>query len=266
MSYWKLFSLVMVFSALALIFGANATSLLAEENPTPTATTPFFIPVNDKSPLEWAKLLVDNIQPDNTEYRHDADLIIWAGINSAATYESRTDCSGLLMALLTQSYGLSTDDYVYWLYRSRPRAQDFYTAAVNQRGFIRFTNIDDVQPGDMIAILYPENQDKGNTGHLMLVIGLPVKLSLNRPIVKDFEQWAVTIIDSTATAHGQSDDRYLGKGKSRAGVGQGTIRLYVNANGKIMGYVWSTDPDYKFYGSFTHPLAIARLDLTFPRP
>ena len=112
---------------------------------------PLFTPANNQTPLEWARLLVQNVRPADTSYRHTGTQVTWAGWpiatgqpdsqTIAADYKSHTDCSGFINALLAQSFGLTTSDFQSWLKTGRPLAETYYSAISSQHGFMRLDNI-----------------------------------------------------------------------------------------------------------------------------
>src|SRR5262249_16041670 len=118
--------------------------------------------------LDWATLLVKNLRLENTSYRHKPTTVKWKGIDGAADYESHTDCSGFLNALLKRAHGLTDDSLEEWLGTKRPLAKTYHDAITGQKKFRRILLVKDVQPGDIIAIKYrpgdPENIDN-NSGH-----------------------------------------------------------------------------------------------------
>src|SRR5437588_13080514 len=83
-----------------------------------------------KSHLDWARLLVTELQPENTSYQHKQGFIKWKGDNGAEFAESRTDCSGFLNALVERSYGLTPNDFERWLGKRRPLASEYHDAIV----------------------------------------------------------------------------------------------------------------------------------------
>ena len=98
-----------------------------------------------KSPLEWAELLVENVQPENTDYQHKKGTVKWEGIDGARGYESHTDCSGLLNALLEHSYGLKATDFEQWLGVRRPLAITYHDAIESKNRFIPIDRISDIE-------------------------------------------------------------------------------------------------------------------------
>lgn len=213
-----------------------------------------------KTPLDWARILVSGIQPENTSYQHKHGFIKWKGENGTEEYESRTDCSGLLNILLERSYGLTADDFEKWLGKRRPLAVEYFDAIQQEHDFRLITNEAGVRPGDIIAIRYPPGTNE-NTGHIMLVAGLPAPHRNSKPEVEGTEQWEVSVIDSSESGHGKTDTRRRPDGTFGDGVGQGILRLYTKTNGEIVGYSWSTLGVSEYYDQTTRQLVIGRLRL-----
>ena len=210
-----------------------------------------------KSPLEWAELLVENIQPENTDYQHKKGTVKWAGVDGAEGYESHTDCSGLLNALLEHSFGVKATDFEQWL-GVRPLAITYHDAIESKNRFIPIDRISDVRPGDIIAIKYPPDAD--NSGHVMIVSEKPHRRTKDtEPVVAETEQWEIAVIDSSELGHGKTDTRRRTDGSFGQGVGKGIFRLYCDRQGRFTGYSWSTFPNSEYHDQNDRPLAIGRL-------
>lgn len=169
-------------------------------------------------------------------------------------------------ALLIQAYGVTADDFKNWLGDRRPFAKDYYQAITTSHGFIPITNIASVQPGDIVSIRYPNSAPGDNTGHILLAIGVPQRRTATKPIVNATQQWDVPIIDSSESGHGKDDTRHLPDGTFHDGVGRGTMRLYADNSGLLVGYAWSDLTDSLYYDRTERPLAIGRLDPRFGLP
>src|SRR5271157_2202784 len=208
-------------------------------------STPNESVVTSHTPLEWAQMLVKNISLDDTSYQHKQGLVTWAGVNGASGYVSQTDCSGFVNALLEQSYGLTSNDFERLFGTNRPLAITYYNAVVSQNQFKRIASIYDVQPGDLIVIKYPPDND--NSGHIMLVAGTPQKYSSFKPEVSGTEQWTIKVIDSSESGHGKTDSRLQSDGTFHDGLGQGVFRIYTDDAGEPVGYTWSTFANSEYY-------------------
>ena len=215
------------------------------------------------TPLEWATRLVDEMKPDQTSYTHDAPVVQWEGVDGAKTAECRTDCSGLLDALLKRSYGYTDDTFKDWLGRKRPLAKTYHDAIVDGKRFMRIELVQDMKPGDVIAIKYkpdvPANKG-GDTGHIMIVVDKPEARKATEPLEDGTEQWAVTVIDESMSYHGKSDTRYLASGKDGHGAGRGVFRLYSDKEGHVMGHAWSLLRVSDYHDQDDRHLVIGRLE------
>lgn len=216
--------------------------------------------IAQRTPLDWARVLVSGLQPENTSYQHRQGFIKWKGENHSEEYESRTDCSGLLNILLERSYGLTPDDFEKWLGKRRPLAVEYFDAIQQEHDFRLITNEANIRPGDIFAIRYPPGTNE-NTGHIMLVAGLPVAHRNSKPEIEGTEQWEVSVIDSSESGHGKTDTRRRSDGTFGQGVGQGILRLYTKTNGEIVGYSWSTLGVSDYYDQTTRQLVVGRLRL-----
>jgi hypothetical protein len=212
------------------------------------------------APLDWAQLLVKNIEPENTDYLHKKGTVKWAGVDGAEGYESHTDCSGLLNALLERSYGLTATDFEQWLGVRRPLAITYHDVIESKNRFIPIDRISDVRPGDIIAIKYPPDAD--NSGHVMIVSEKPHRRTKDtEPVVAETEQWEIVVIDSSESGHGKADTRRRTDDSFGQGVGKGIFRLYCDRKGRFTGYSWSTFPNSEYHDQNDRPLAIGRLRL-----
>jgi len=213
-----------------------------------------------KSHLEWARLLVTELQPENTSYQHKQGFIKWRGDDGAAVAESRTDCSGFLNVLLERAYALTPGDFEKWLGKRRPLASEYHDAIAQQQRFRLITTARNVRAGDVIAIRYPPGTNE-NTGHIMIVESPPVRRNNSKPEIDNTQQWEVSVIDSSESGHGRTDTRRKPDGTFGSGVGQGIFRLYTNPSGEIVGYTWSTFANSDYYDQTMRHLVIGRLDL-----
>jgi hypothetical protein len=208
--------------------------------------------------LDWASLLADNVSPDDTSYQHRNLLVTWAGVGGATKYESNTDCSGLVNAVIKQTYGLSDESLAEKLGERRPVAAGYYDRIVEGKNFSRISRVQDLSESDLLVIKYENPAPGDNTGHIMIVAGKPQRRDSSRPLVEGTVQWAVPVIDSSESFHGPEDSRRNPDGTSREGIGRGTIRLYTSSDGSIAGYTWSESTASEFYGKGSRPIAAGR--------
>lgn len=156
-------------------------------------------------------------------------VIHWDGAQSSA----RTECSTFLTLLLEHSYGWSSTNFWTWMGSTLPDAARYHDNIVRQNGFQRLTKVNQILPGDVLAIVYyPEYQSP--SGHVMIVQDYPQPNS-SKPLIQGTQQWTVPVIDCTSTYHGTNDTRYAHPG----GIGHGTFRLHGAADTTVTGYTWS---------------------------
>jgi hypothetical protein len=208
--------------------------------------------------LAVAKQMVAHLDLANTNYEHGTP-----SIKFTTPYESHTDCSGFADALLTYSYGLDKDALRNIFGSARPTAARYHDAIIEQKGFKRIEHVQDIQPGDFLAVKYFARKD--NTGHVMLVAGRPLRLvPTKEPTVPGTVQWEVTVIDSSESGHGTSDTRHKKgpDGKDHDGLGEGVLRLYSDAAGNVKGFAWSTQAVSKFKTPSDEELVIGHFEVT----
>jgi glutamine amidotransferase-like uncharacterized protein len=210
--------------------------------------------------LAAAERLLRETSPETTTYKHNTPEVHWSDGGEDVSY-CRTDCSGLLMALMEHCQPGKYDASVYqrWLGARRPNAARFYDAIAAERGFRLVPKLAELQLGDMIAIKFPAGSS--NSGHTMLAADAPRPCpSPVAPIIDGVAQWQVTVLDASAAGHGPGDTRYLGDGKTRTGLGKGLLRLYVKPDGTIVGYTMSPDAKAPYHPVEIRPIAIGRFD------
>ena len=174
--------------------------------------------------LHRANLMVKNIK--NTTYSHETYIDESKGI-----YEF--DCSGFVNYLLIEMRP-TAQAAIPHRGQDMPLAEDFYryfrglSKSPNKTGWSKVENTTDLKPGDIIAWLQPtSSEDSDNTGHVMIVGGKPL-VNSNRK-----KEVLVPVIDSTSSPH--SDDS---RSKGSAGLGKGTIGIFMNVKDKPIGYFW----------------------------
>lgn len=205
-----------------------------------------------------ARLLQENVLPQDTSYRHRHRIVAWKGYDNMSKYICHTDCSGLINRLLEHSYKLSKETLHHWLGgRIRPLAKNYYKAIHGQDGFTRIDNVRQILPGDLVAMEYlPWAGDAGHdTGHILLVNAIPQQRGALSG--SGLQQWSVEVIDCSH-GHGKKDTRFR-LGKYWPGIGKGFFALYSKPSGQLVGYSWTTASRSVFYGENKRPLAVGRL-------
>lgn len=156
-------------------------------------------------------------------------FINWNWTNSSA----RTECSSFVTQLWQHSYGWNSNTFKSWMGSTSPTAAKYHDTIQAQNGFTRVPLVTQIQPGDIIAIVYyPELQSP--SGHVMVVQDYP-QPNNSSPVIAGTKQWTIPVIDSSASYHGTNDTRYGHPG----GIGHGTFRLYSNPDNTVAGYTWS---------------------------
>jgi hypothetical protein len=216
-------------------------------------------PAGEPKHLREARLLVKQITPKHNSYEHKVDVVKWKGDPEARFAECHTDCSGLLNALLGRVYALGRDDLKEWLGKKRPVARDYHQAIMDRNGFQRVTRVQNLKPGDVLAIRYPEGLP--DTGHILVVAEAPRRRDATAPVIEKTEQWEVKVIDCSRSGHGTGDTRHKPDGSFNQGIGEGTFRLYAHKSGTIAGYSWSPLRASTFYAPDERNLVAGRLTL-----
>ena len=208
-----------------------------------------------------ARKLLKSVLPENSSYQHKNTVVKWQGENDAAQSECHTDCSGLMNSLLEHSYPYFNENQFKKLFgKKRPLAEHYFQAIQDGKGFDSIAKIQEVKPGDFIAIKYGPGEK--NTGHVMLVSGPPKLHPASDPKVDGTEQWELSVIDSSMSGHGKTDSRSKSDGTFYQGLGQGVFRIYAKKSGALAGYSWSISAKSEYHDAKDRPLAIGRLTMT----
>jgi len=206
--------------------------------------------------LFWAELLADNIDESNSSYRHKQEIVTWKDHEDQA-YQSYTDCSGLINALIKQS-DHNEKILKNWFGTSRPLAIDYYNAISTQNNFSIVSNIRNLLPGDLIVIKYADRSThEDNTGHCLLVDQLPSPCKAY-PDISGTRQYAVWVIDSSKSPHGKQDSRHKKNGDPYHGLGRGLFRLYTKDKGEIIGCSWSLQKPHNGFDPLINPIIAGR--------
>jgi hypothetical protein len=134
------------------------------------------------------------------ELRGDPGVDLYASVN---------DCSSFSDLLMRRAHG-----WVPPTTSLRPLAQDYYWAIRNGVRFMEITNVNDIQPGDVMALKYPAND--ANTGHVAWIDAAP-QMFTGPPNEPGLTAYTVAVVDSSNAFHDgpmgpttMDDDRYLG--------------------------------------------------------
>jgi len=174
----------------------------------------------------------------NTQYSHKTHIDQHRGI-------CEVDCSGFIVVLLRdkapkQLASIRTT-------HKRPLAEDFYAAFAPKqgpcaRGWKHIERLAEALPGDVVAWVKPDHVPGDNTGHVVLLA--------EKPVAETDQRLRVRIYDSTL--HGHALDERANAGRS--GIGQGTLWIDVDNQGRPIGYRWKSRTGMLH----TAPIAIGR--------
>lgn len=217
--------------------------------------------------LELAEMLIATVLASTNSYG-DPTQITWEGQNGLNYSTNRSKCATLVTQLFEKAYN---PDYVAWFGCTSPHAASYHDAIEVEDGFTLIGSIHDVKPGDIIAIQYIDagctNLTCGTfstcttTGHVAMVADFPKARTASAPLVTGTTQYSIEIIDTTTSYHGTADTRYKAEsgGGHDQGVGQGTMRVYVNPKSSaIVGHSWSTSSGSAYYSNAKRDVVIGR--------
>jgi len=204
---------------------------------------PFVTQAQDIAPyLATARTLLDDVAPENNSYQYRGRIRIKGDktlFGQVDTSEVHTDCSGLVGALLKRDAPQVMRVFERQRWKSYPKAENFYAAIAASDGFFLRKNMEDVEVGDIFAAKFVDDK---NTGHVMLVDARPKLIETPiEPVLPDTRQWEVVVIDSSSS-HGKTDTRYRPPGSRQTGIGRGSVRVYTDGNGQLVGWVMTMAP------------------------
>jgi hypothetical protein len=188
--------------------------------------------------LTLARELQANVPTNQNNYRH-TEQISMPSDSLGQDYKMFADCSGLAIALLDRAASPARSLMTIPDKRKRPLAEDFVNSIQNSRGFQKINTIGSIKPGDIIAWEFTYDIDKKiakNTGHVMLIDTLPVKVENRPPLVPGTSQYEIYVIDSSQGHHDPQDTRVQADGSKIQGLGRGKLRLYSTPSGEIVGF------------------------------
>jgi len=207
--------------------------------------------------LFWADKLQQNINPSNTKYQHKDNVVSWG--DDGNNLQCYTDCSGFINALIAKSFNWKDDDFKAQFGYRRMFAYHYYDAISSGNHFQQVKNINDILPGDIIALKYADRSEhEDNTGHVMLIISRPRPHRPSKILEPNTLQYEVEIIDCSKSPHGKSDTRFTGDGQEYSGLGKGLFRLYTDGSGNIVAYSWSTGNPKEGFNPFENAVTVGR--------
>ena len=211
--------------------------------------------------LNQARQLVDNLKGTSlNEYGGGKRHIDW----DMHPCEARTVCSSFTTLLLEHSYNWPAGFMKKWVGDGNPMAADYYDAIVAHNGFLQVVHVGKIEPGDILAVRYTDHHVSRNgvedTGHVMVVDQVVEGREDKEPLKAGLKQYFISVIDSSASGHGTSDTRRIGKGQYTGGIGKGIMRIYADSDDHIAGYTWSDQKNSEFFSAPSRILVIGRLD------
>ncbi len=162
----------------------------------------------------------------STRYAHHTVVDLDAG-------RFELDCSGFVGFVLGRAHPEALAE-LRAATRRRPLAKHFvahFQALPARSAWRPIARGAELAPGDVLAWLKPGDVISKNTGHVMIVRGVP------RRHPEHDDLWIVPVIDSTAVPHGRGDSRKVAR---VTGLGTGEVLLVVDTHDRPIGYRWST--------------------------
>lgn len=190
--------------------------------------------------LDWANVLVNGLIGQNDPSRNlygSPASVRFGPPGGEVDYYNQSKCSSFVTLMMKQGRGLTDQDIINWFApirsTSSPYAHEYYAAVVNHLHYQQITSLAGIARGDLIAIIYGTG-DGEPTGHTAFVNTVPATMtSPAKPILSGTTQYVVEVVDSTSVVH--TDDTRPSSG----GAGRGTMRLYADTAGNLIGYAWS---------------------------
>ena len=203
--------------------------------------------------LALARELVENIKPEDNQYVLGGEFISFPGDVFSSKYSMKADCSGFLLAVFERAKYPTRSQMTFLKWspgRKRARAEDFLYSIENEKGYRHIRKIEDMKPGDLLAhaMLNMEDQKQtGTTGHVFLINSQPRQISPRRPVIEGTTQYEVSVIDSNEEHVGDDDSRLQYPASKLKGLGQGTIRVYSDADGQLVGWARTFKNTNRFF-------------------
>jgi hypothetical protein len=216
-----------------------------------------------------AEELIDHLNaigwPKETHYNRyqtgsEKTEVRWGHRGHPTTYKNVSKCASFVTEILKHTYpNWATPSFFEIHFHKRsPFARDYYEVISDTDKpvphFKVIAKVADLRPGDIIVIKYPTPERA--TGHIMLVRSIKNSYTGGPPL-DGATQYKVEIIDTTESAHGDSDTRTT-PSKKETGAGYGQMQFYADRNGMFAGYRWSLSSD-QIIPVNTHPIIAARI-------
>jgi hypothetical protein len=203
--------------------------------------------------LALARELVDHIKPEDNRYMLGGRFIRFPGDLFSNSYSLNADCSGFLLALFERAKYPTESMMAFQFFspgRRRFLAEDFVFSIENEKGFTRIRKVKDIHPGDLLAHAMLNAEDKkqtGTTGHVFLLNSFPEQIESKNPVVDGTIQFRISVIDSNEEYVGADDSRLVDSANKLKGLGKGTIRIYADSNGELVGWARTFKNTNRFF-------------------
>lgn len=208
--------------------GAASQSNAAAPAPAPSVVGPMADPSVSPQLAQADKTFTTMKQ---TEYSHH-------DVENVATGYYAWDCVGFTDWNLNQASpatwtAMHDSLHIRPHYVPSPQAwYDYFESPASAGTWQSVTNISALQPGDYL--LFSPNPATRFVGHSAIAAGPPLLLSDG--------SYALRVFDSTGTAHGPQDSRLTDpRAINHSGLGNGTMRLFVDSSGNVTSAAWSVD-------------------------
>jgi hypothetical protein len=204
--------------------------------------------------LVLARELVQNTKSEDNYYRLGGQFISFPGDLLSNKYAVSADCSGFLLAIFARAKYPTQSQMKYlpgtFRRQTRPAAEDFVYSIETENGFKRIRHVRDLKPGDLLAhaMLKLEDQSQtGTTGHVFLIDSNARPIEAREPILTGTEQFEISVIDSNEEYVGADDTRLADPSNKIKGLGRGTIRIYADLNGELVGWARTFKNTKRFF-------------------
>jgi hypothetical protein len=125
---------------------------------------------------------------------------------------------------------------------------------------LKITDVRDILPGEILVLRCNNGCSSSQgpaQGHVALIDAPAMEKEATLPLLEGTLQWTVAIIDANDYPHDLHDTRRQTDGRKVTGVGRGTLRLYTNANGVVVGYTEGPN-GHRFHAIEQRPIVFGR--------
>jgi hypothetical protein len=198
------------------------------------------------SPASSIRSEIDDLFEHTTQNHYDHNIAPpEAQISvSDGSYSVHSDCSGFVSRLLSDR-SPSQLDAIHQLQPDRPYPQastfeKFFESLPpggTRDGWMKVDSVDKLQPGDVIAWSKPNALANGNTGHVMVVADAPGAVVTETINGQPVRYAPINVFDSSSVRHFAPEILPPHANQTgRDGLGEGVVRLVVDAENKVTGY------------------------------